>query len=92
MKKTEFVNAILKIKKAKSIRGIVYSYRRIDGNDLIFVREGKTKEEKIDLDELFEFYKSNEEYTNKNARKYMSLIVLSPSAAILNKLSNETID
>lgn len=84
--KSSFVNQINALQKATSVQGKIYHSISVDGNTVRFTRQGKSNTERINLDELFELYKSVDYPTNKEAREYISGRVQSPAVSIINSL------
>ena len=83
-----FKEKIKTIKVMYSVsRNIPYKICSIQGNILTIHRESTGKCIKIDLSELYEFYKNENRYTNKNAKKYGLDYAQSPSVAIIKELT-----
>lgn len=68
-------------------RNIPYEICSIQGNILTIHRESTGKCIKIDLSELYEFYKNENRYTTTNAKKYGLDYAQSPSVAIIKELT-----
>lgn len=68
-------------------RNIPYKICSIQGNILTIHRESTGKCIKIDLSELYEFYKNENRYTTTNAKKYGLDYAQSPSVAIIKELT-----
>lgn len=86
MENKEFIKILLSMKSATSVTGKRYSKIGVRRDKVCFVREGKTQPEHISINELFEFYTSEEFINTNNAKSYISGRVQSPAVAILNAL------
>lgn len=84
--KSSFVAQINALEKATSVQGKIYHSISVDGDFVRFTRQGKSSSERINLEELFELYKSVDYPTNQEARKYISGRVQSPAVSIINAL------
>ena len=83
-----FKEKIKTIKVMYSVsRNIPYKICSIQGNILTIHRESTGKCIKIDLSELYEFYKNENRYTTTNAKKYGLNYAQSPSVAIIKELT-----
>ena len=83
-----FKEKIKTIKVMYSVsRNIHYKICSIQGNILTIHRESTGKCIKIDLSELYEFYKNENRYTTTNAKKYGLDYAQSPSVAIIKELT-----
>lgn len=83
-----FKEKIKTIKVMYSVsRNIPYNICSIQGNILTIHRESTGKCIKIDLSELYEFYKNENRYTTTNAKKYGLDYAQSPSVAIIKELT-----
>ena len=84
--KSSFVDQINALEKATSVQGKIYHNISVHGNVVRFTRQGKSSSELINLEELFELYKSVDYPTNQEARKYISGRVQSPAVSIISSL------
>lgn len=83
-----FKEKIKTIKVVYSVsRNIPYRICSIQGNILTIQRESTGECPKIDLAELYEFYKNENRYTTTNAKKYGLDYAQSPSVAIIKELT-----
>lgn len=83
-----FKEKIKAIKVVYSVsRNIPYKICSIQGNILTIHRESTGECPKIDLEELYEFYKNENRYTTTNAKKYGLKYAQSPSVAIIKELT-----
>lgn len=84
MKFSTFSNYIESLDSVQSVSGdTFYNNIHIKKNFVYFTREGKNEEERISLDQLYNFYNSAEEYTTTEAKKFISGRVQSPATAII---------
>lgn len=83
-----FKEKIKTIKVVYSVScNIPYKICSIQGNILTIHRESTGECPKIDLAELYEFYKNENLYTTTNAKKYGLDYAQSPSVAIIKELT-----
>lgn len=81
-------------KERITLLDVVYSIRdktpykicSVQGNLLTVQRASTGNDANIKLDELYDFYISENEYSTKNAREYISGYVYSPAVAIIRNL------
>jgi len=85
--KPSFIAQINTLKETKSVQGKIYHSIRADGHVVQFIRGGKSKSERINLDELFELYQAVDCPNTKEARSYISGRVQSPAVSIIKALS-----
>jgi hypothetical protein len=83
----EFKRKISEIEFAISSTGKKYTIIEVNKDFIEFVRNEKKTSERISTAELFDFYKSEENYKTTTAKDYISGRVQSPSVAILNELT-----
>lgn len=89
--RSSFITQVNALKKATSVQGKVYHNIWVDGNSVWFTRQNKSKQERIDLDELFALYQSIDYPTTKEAWSYISGRVQSPAVSIINALGKESL-
>ena len=87
MNETEFKIKLSNIKSAKSVTGKIYTLTDIANENINFRRNDNTKFEKISIDELYNFYKSENIINTSTAKSYISGRVQSPAVAILNEIN-----
>ena len=85
--KTSFITHINALKQAISVQGKTYHSIKADSHKVYFTREGKSKPERIKMDELYALYQAINHPTNKEARQFISGRVQSPAVSIINALS-----
>jgi len=88
LSKQSFITSINALKDAKSVTGKTYHSFYIDDTKVHFKREGKTKHEAINLEELYKLYKAIDKPTNQQARSYISGRVQSPAVSIINAIGS----
>jgi hypothetical protein len=84
-----FKQKLSKIKVATSVQEKKYNSIRVIGNDIKFVRDTKTKSEKISINELFNLFINKNGINTSIAKSYISGRVQSPAVAILNELKSK---
>ena len=84
--KTSFINQVDVLKQATSVQGKIYHSIKADSLTVSFTREGKSKPERIKMDELYALYQAIDYPTNKEARQFISGRVQSPAVSIINAL------
>ncbi|SEM30526.1 hypothetical protein SAMN04488008_11452 [Maribacter orientalis] len=88
MNKNEFKQKLSSIKTAISVTGKRYRSIQIFGDSLEFVRENKTKSERISVTELYELFTKENPINISIAKSYISGRVQSPAVAILKELKS----
>jgi hypothetical protein len=86
MDKKSFIEHVAALSSVPSVQGKVYRSIKVVNEKVKFIREGKSKEESIDLSELYELYQKVSKPTNAEARAYISGRVQSPAVSIINAL------
>lgn len=92
MNKREFIQRLSNIKTAISVTGKKYCSIHVFGDNLEFVRENKTKFERISVTELFELFTKENPINTSIAKSYITGRVQSPAVAILNQMKSTGTD
>ena len=90
MNKEEFRRTLSTLESAKSVTGKKYSSIYLEGENLLFLREGKNKFEKISIEDLYSFYSGSEPINTSTAKLYNLRGVQSPAVAILSSLGKRS--
>lgn len=88
MTKGEFIQELSIIKSATSITWKKYSSIQINGDHIKFIRENKSKYERILIDELYDLYVKENNFNTTIAKSYISGRVQSLAVAILNQIKS----
>jgi predicted DNA-binding protein with PD1-like motif len=90
MNKNEFIEKLSNLHFARSIqKGVLYTIKSVNERNVEFVREGKTKSEKIRVDELYNLFNHQGKINTSIAKDYIiSGRVQSPSTAFVLKLKS----
>jgi len=87
--RSAFIAQINTLENAMSIQGKTYHNLSVAGSKVYFTRQGKSRSESIDVNELYELYLKVDSPTNKEVRDYISGRVQSPAVSIINALSKK---